>query len=217
MNEIVLYGAENGFAADLMETLRRLDWPIAAAVLRETPEWSLQGMPRVVHEDEVSAQLSELPVAVPEVTPGLRKRKVDRLVELGFRAFPSIIDPTAVIPDALRLGRGVYVNAGAVLGAEVKLGDHTCVNRAASIGHHTTLEDFATVGPGTAVASRCVLGRGAFLGVGSVVSVSCRIGANSVVGAGAVVIKDVPDNAVVVGNPARVIKEGIDGYGGQAV
>ena len=43
------------------------------------------------------------------------------------------------------------------------------------------------------------------------------IGANSVVGAGTVVIKDVPDNTVVVGNPARVIKEGIQGYGDVAV
>ena len=217
MKEIVIYGAENGFAADLVETLRRLDWPIAAAVLRETPEWSLQGMPRVIHEDEVSPDLSDLPVAVPDVNPGLRKEKVARLRELGFSGFPSIVDPTAVMPDGLRMGVGVYVNAGAVLGSEVRLGDHACVNRAASLGHHTTLEGYATVGPGCAVASRCVLGQGAFLGVGATVSVSCRIGANAVIGAGAVVIREVPGNTVSVGNPARIIKNDVAGYGGKSV
>jgi acetyltransferase-like isoleucine patch superfamily enzyme len=53
---------------------------------------------------------------------------------------------------------------------------------------------------------------GAFLGAGSVVAPDVSIGANAVVGAGAVVVTDVPERAVVVGNPARVLRYG-DGYG----
>jgi len=67
------------------------------------------------------------------------------------------------------------------------------------------------------VASNCGIGRGAFIGSAAVIAPSCVVGANSVVGAGAVVIKDVPDNAIVVGNPAQVIKEGIKGYGDAGV
>lgn len=54
-------------------------------------------------------------------------------------------------------------------------------------------------------AKRVVIGAGAWLGAGSMVLKGVRIGENSIVGAGAVVMKRVPANAVVMGNPARVV------------
>ena len=53
--------------------------------------------------------------------------------------------------------------------------------------------------------SRCI-GAGADVGTGAIVLPGCRIGRSAVVGAGAVVTKDVPDCAIVVGVPARVIR-----------
>ena len=49
--------------------------------------------------------------------------------------------------------------------------------------------------------------KGAWIGARAIINPGVTIGENSVVGSGAVVTKDVPDNTVVVGNPARVIKE----------
>ncbi len=58
---------------------------------------------------------------------------------------------------------------------------------------------------------------GAFLGAGAVLAPGVTIGANAVVGAGAVVVRDVPPGAVVVGNPAKVLRQSDVGYGGVAV
>ena len=51
------------------------------------------------------------------------------------------------------------------------------------------------------------IGEGAFIGSRSLILHNCnRIGKNAVIGTGSVVTKDVPDNAIVAGNPAKVIK-----------
>jgi acetyltransferase-like isoleucine patch superfamily enzyme len=55
------------------------------------------------------------------------------------------------------------------------------------------------------------------VGAGAVVLPELSIGSNSVVGAGAVVTKDVPDNCLVLGVPAKVTRTGIAGFGDQAV
>ena len=213
MGKLVIFGAQNIYAAELFETVRRLDLEIVAGVLTGEPEWSMSGITCVLQEDEVSPELTAVPVTAPNIVPGTRKALAAQARGKGFRRFANVLDPTAVIATSVVTGLGLYVNAGAVIGATVKIDDHAYINRAVSVGHHTLIEEFATIGPGVTVASNCGIGRGAFIGTGAVIAPSCVVGSNSVVGAGAVVIKDVPDNTIVVGNPARVIKENIPGYG----
>jgi acetyltransferase-like isoleucine patch superfamily enzyme len=50
------------------------------------------------------------------------------------------------------------------------------------------------------------VGECTWIGAGSVVKPGIKIGANSMIGVGSVVVKDIPDNVVVVGNPARIIR-----------
>lgn len=58
---------------------------------------------------------------------------------------------------------------------------------------------------------RIKIGENAFVGANSIILPNVTIGKNSIVGAGSVVTKSVPDNMIVAGNPARLIKD-IDGY-----
>ena len=68
------------------------------------------------------------------------------------------------------------------------------------------VEDFAHIAPKVALCGGVKVGEGALLGVGVVVIPGIKIGKWSIIGAGSVVTKDVPDYAVVVGNPARILK-----------
>ena len=90
-------------------------------------------------------------------------------------------------------------------------------NRGAVIGHHVRLDDFVSIGPGVVTGGHVSVGRGSVVGTGAVILPEIAIGKNAVVGAGAVVTRDVPDQTMVVGNPARVMRDGVGGYRGMAV
>jgi acetyltransferase-like isoleucine patch superfamily enzyme len=85
------------------------------------------------------------------------------------------------------------------------------------VGHDVILEDFVSLGPSCVLGAFVRLLPGAYVGAGAVILPSVTVGKNSMVGAGAVAVSDVPDHAVAVGNPARVIKQGVPGFNGVSV
>jgi acetyltransferase-like isoleucine patch superfamily enzyme len=68
-----------------------------------------------------------------------------------------------------------------------------------------------TISPGSNIAGRVSIGEGAYVSIGAIVLDRMTIGSHSVIGAGAVVTKDVAERVQVMGVPARVTKENIDG------
>ena len=204
----VLFGIETSFTADYLDTLERLGIEVCAGILTAPPSWSLRGIPVVLHPEDISPLLLELPVVLCPVTPKLRDEACQRALSLGFTRFASVIDPTAIVSGGIHAGKGLYINAHATLGAEVELDDFVTVNRAASVGHHTVLEAFATIGPGATLASQCRIGKRVLIGAGAVVAPSVKIGEDATVAAGAVVFRNVKAGATVVGNPARLARPG---------
>jgi sugar O-acyltransferase (sialic acid O-acetyltransferase NeuD family) len=204
----VFFGIETSFTADYLDTFARLGMAVTAGILTSPPQWSLRGVPVVLHPEEISPLLLELQVVLCPVTPKRREEAHLRAVSLGFTRFTSVVDPTAIVPDGIYAGQGLFINANATLGAEVELDDFVTVNRAASVGHHTVLEAFATVGPGATLASQCRIGKRVMIGAGAVVAPSVRVREGATIAAGAVVFRDVEAGATVIGNPARLARPG---------
>jgi sugar O-acyltransferase (sialic acid O-acetyltransferase NeuD family) len=206
LKQFVLFGAHGIFASEVVESVHRLGGEVAYGIMTGKAEWNLAGLGSIIREDELVPEVLELPIIIPMVGSHQRRKLVERARAAGFVEFANIVDPTSVVAATATLTLGNYVNAATVIGAGVDIAEHAFVNRSASIGHHSLIEQFATIGPAVSLASRCHVARGASLGVGAVVCPEVRIGENAFVGAGAVAIADVPDNAVVVGNPARVLR-----------
>lgn len=175
---------------------------------RERAGTELEGLP--VHWVDEVAALASRHVAVCALSTTHRRRYVEQAAALGLR-FTSLVHPTARISRTAEVSEGAIVNAGALIAAHARVGPHVIVNRGALVGHHTTLRDFVTLGPGANIGGCCTIGEQTYVGIGAIVLDQITVGRHSVVGAGAVVTRDVADRVQVLGMPARVTREGIEG------
>ncbi len=213
----IVYAINSSYIYEVEETLYRLGWDVKAWVMNQDGEPPANLAPVATIATLDRSMLARYPILVPLVTPGYRRTVERELLAFGVSNFAKVLDPTTVLARSARIEEGVYVNGGGMIGAHVVLQRWSHVNRSVSIGHHSVLEPYATLGPGSLLCGNCIVGKGAFVGAGAVVNPKVRIGANAVVGAGAVVTKDVPANTVVVGAPARVVRDAIPGYNGVGV
>ncbi len=127
-------------------------------------------------------------------------------LSLGFK-IPNFIHPTAIVSESIILEDGSYVLAGSIIMPEVKVCKYSMISMGVKIAHHTIIESGSFISTGVNIGANIVLKEKSFVGIGATVMTGVHeIGRNSTIGAGAVVIRNVPDNAVVAGNPAKVLK-----------
>lgn len=120
--------------------------------------------------------------------------------------FVCAIHTAAVLDDSVSVGEGSVVMAGVVINSSTCIGKHAIINTGATVDHNCELEDFVHISPNATLCGDVMVGEGTHVGAGATIIPGVKIGNWVTVGAGAVVISDVPDHAVVVGNPARIIK-----------
>ena len=135
--------------------------------------------------------------------------------------------------DAPRLGEGAWVAESATVVGRVALGDHANVwygavlrgdNEWITIGERCNVQDGSvlhtdpgfpmTLGKGVTIGHQvmlhgCTIGDGSLIGIQAILMNGARIGRNCIVGAGAVVTegKTFPDHSLIVGAPARLVRE----------
>ena len=116
----------------------------------------------------------------------------------------NAIHPSAVIdPKAELAAHGIMISSNVSINALSTIGNAVICNTGCIIEHECEVGDFVHIGPGTVLCGNVTVGKGTFVGANAVVRQGVNIGKNCVIGAGAVVIKDIPDNVVVIGNPSR--------------
>jgi sugar O-acyltransferase (sialic acid O-acetyltransferase NeuD family) len=158
---------------------------------------TIRGMP-VVAPDDVTA--GEYVVGIAD--PRARSRLVSLLDGRGLTAV-TVIHPRAVVGPDTTLGAGCVVLANAHVSSSITIGAHCQVHYNATVGHDTSFAERVTVYPGANISGSVRIEADATVGSGAIVLQGLTVGAAAFVGAGAVVTRNVPDNTVVTGCPAR--------------
>ena len=137
----------------------------------------------------------------------IARRKISRFLK-DEGLFPeSVIHPNAYISQNVQLGEGVQVMANATIIPETKIGDYCIINTCASVDHECILEDGVEIAPQATLCGCVYIGENSWIGANAVILPKLKIGKNCVIGAGSVVTKNIPDDTMAFGNPAKFIKK----------
>ncbi len=150
----------------------------------------------------------EIPVNTEELVISIGDNFTRKRIAMQLNAYPfkTIVHPFTSISPTSEIGKGTVILSGVSVNSGAKIGHHCILNTNSSIDHDCELGDFVHISPNAALAGDVKIGEGTHVGMSACVIQGVKIGKWAVIGAGAVVIRDVPDFAVMVGNPAKQIK-----------
>ncbi len=212
MTRLVIAGA-SGHARVVADVVRSRDDRRVVGFLAPDlpPGASVDGDP-VLGDDDELAEIARAGGAdgwVCGMGDNARRRGVtERLGSLAPELpNPAVVHASATIAPGVVLGAGTVVMAGVVINVGTSIGRGCVVNTSASVDHDGEISDFANLSPGVVLGGGCRVGSGSFVGLGAKVIHNVTIGRDTVVGAGALVTRDLPDNVVAYGIPARVVRD----------
>jgi len=140
------------------------------------------------------------------VAIGDNKIRKNICLKYNIKLNRALIHKTAIISKDATVLNGSVIMAGAVINHSAKIGENSIINSNAIIEHDVSIAKFAHISPGAIVTGAVSIGEGSHIGAGASIIPGISIGKWVTIGAGAVILNDVPDYAVVVGNPGRIIK-----------
>jgi len=135
----------------------------------------------------------------------VRARYYRQLSGFGER-FAAAHHPSAIFASETRIGNGTVVCAGAIVNPGARIGSNVILNTGCIVEHHCEIEDHVHIAPGVRMGGEVIIGEGTLVGIGSVILPGIRIGKGCIIGGGAAVTADVAGNSVVIGVPARFIR-----------
>lgn len=121
--------------------------------------------------------------------------------------FINAIHPSVIIGKEVTLGRGCVMMAGVIINNNCIIGNHTFLATKSSLDHDSSLGDFSSMSPGVTTGGRVLIGFCTAIGIGATILHYKNIGDFSVIGGNSLVTKDIGDNLIAFGIPAKPIKQ----------
>lgn len=146
-------------------------------------------------------------IFIPIGNTRIKKKMLEKVRQSGFST-PNFIHSSVNIDPSVKLGdNAIYILQGSVVMPLATIENDVMISSSTTISHHTIVEEGVFISFGVKIGASLRVKSCAYIGIGAIIMTGVKeVGIDSLIGAGAVVIKDVPDYAVVVGNPAKIIK-----------
>ncbi len=124
--------------------------------------------------------------------------------DIDFK-FISAIHPNASIGKNVKINSGTCIMGGSVVNSDAKIGKQCIINTKSSVGHDVKIKDFSSISPGVTLGGATIVGKCTAISIGATVIEGIEIGKHSVIGACSMVNKDIGDNKLAFGIPAKEI------------
>ena len=159
-------------------------------------------MPFDTFQSRYKPHNAKIVIAVGE--PKIREILYSRVKKQGY-SLATIIHPSSIVFHSVILGEGCVVKMHCILSDSLRLDDNVYIQSNVIIGHDAVVHKHSVISSFCAISGNCSLGERVFMGIHSCVREKTIVGSNAVIAMAAAVMKDVPENATVMGNPARIV------------
>lgn len=209
---MLIIGAK-GFAKEVLEVLHQNNQLKNLAfyddVNKDIGDFLFTSFPILKNEAAVKEYFKKFG---PEFTigignPYLRDKLSKKFTNLGGVLTSTISNSASIGSYDVIIGKGSNILPGAIFSNSVQLGIGCIVYYNSIITHDCIIGKFVEISPSVTILGRVKIGDYCQIGTNATVLPDISIGKNVIVAAGAVVTKDIPDNCVVVGIPAKIIKK----------
>ena len=212
MRKIVIVGA-GGFGREVLEIFKddntiENKWEIIGFVddNSDIHEQMINDFSVVGGLDWLIENKADVSCVIAIGEPKTKKLISDKL-EANNVKFVNAIHPSVIMSEYVKLGNNVIICAGCILTVNITIGNHVIINLNSTIGHDVIIEDYCSMMPAVKINGNNHLNKGVYVGTGASFIHQVTIGSWTTIGAGAAVVKDIPDNVIAVGVPAKVIKK----------
>lgn len=139
----------------------------------------------------------------------VRRKMEEKYSGIGYQPV-SIIAPGVTVYDDVKIEDGAIICQNTIITSNVRIGKFFHLNINSYVAHDCIIGDFVTFAPNVACNGNVHIGNHAYIGTGAIIREGSKgaplyIGDGAIIGMGAVVTRDVPPNATVIGNPARLL------------
>ncbi len=209
-NKIILIGG-GGHCKVVISILKKLDNFEIAGIVDNYKVGSLINGIKIIGTDDDLRDIYKSGIHNALITVGSikdntkRYRLFNMAREIGYK-FPIIISPEAIVDESIKINEGTIIMPGSILSIDSSIGKNCIINTGAIIEHDCKIGNHCHVAPGVHISGAANIGELSFIGIGATIIQQIKIGKNVTIGAGSVVIKDIPDNIITLGNPAKIIK-----------
>lgn len=204
MKKIIIIGAgEQGRV--ILDYLREIENYEVVGFLDDNREGETNGIPIIGKINNAQYKI-EFSYFVAFGDNALRKKIIEE-IEKQRGKLETIIHPTAIISKSVLIGEGTSIGVGAIICNDSKIGRGVIIDTGVIIEHDNEIGNYVNISPGSKTMGGVKIRDYTWISGGVIIRENLNIGKNSVVGLGSIVTKNIPDNVVAYGVPAKVMRE----------
>lgn len=209
--KLIIIGA-GGHARSVIDILlQNSDYKIIGCIDNQYPK--IKNVPKmddipIIGCDDMLQEIFDSNIKKVFVAIGNNKIRAEiykHVKQIGYTVI-KVISKNAFISSKVQIGNGTCIMAGAVININTQIGENCIINTNCSLDHDCLIGDHCHIAPGVTISGTTSIGDFTQIGTGACIIDGITIGSNSFVGAGASVVKNIPNNVLAYGVPARIIK-----------
>ncbi|MBU0941568.1 MAG: acetyltransferase [Bacteroidetes bacterium] len=138
--------------------------------------------------------------------PKLRELMYSKFISIGGKITNTISNRSMISTFDVEINSGCNILSGVNISNGVKIGIGCIIHYNVNVTHDCKIGDFVEISPSANLLGHVTIGNFTHIGSNVTILPNIKIGNNVTIGAGAVVSKDIPDNTVALGIPAKIIR-----------